>query len=126
MGYKFGQDTKKIIIEIEGEEYPVKLNAQTGPKLEEFGREAVKMSKDENVTFEEIEDIILDFIENMLGVEETAEILETMPEEYKNPFEYMAIANYITEQIKEQGGNIVPAKQGANVVQVEQLRRKRR
>lgn len=117
MGYKFGQDTKKIIIEIEGKEYPVRLNAQTGPKLEEFGREAIKMSKSENVTFEEIEDIIIDFIENMLGVEETTEILEFMPEEYKNPFEFMAIANYITEQIKEQGGNIV---------QAEPVRRKRR
>lgn len=117
MGYKFGQNTKQIIIEIEGREYPVKLNAQTGPKLEEFGREAVKMSKDESVTFEEIEEIIIEFIENMLGVDETAEILETMPDEYKNPFEYMAIANYITEQIKEQG---------ASVVQAEPVRRKRR
>lgn len=103
MGYKFGEKTHKIIIEIEGKEYPVKLNGETIEKLEKFGKTAVSMGQDDKTDFIGAENLLLDFIESILGVDETADLLNEMDDEYKNAFEYMALAEYITEQIREQG-----------------------
>lgn len=105
MGYKFGNNNSVVSIEIEDKFYPIVLNAKTTDVLKKFGEEAVKMGRDKAEGFDllDAENLLLDFLAEMLGESELAEILEEIPEESKNAFEYMALCNFITDQIKEQG-----------------------
>lgn len=111
MSYKFGEKKDKIIIGVENKEYYIQFNDEVIKNMEEFSRKAESLSKEKNdINFAEAEEVALDFIEAMLGEFALEEILNIMPDDSKNLFEYMGLAMYIIEQINEQAEKMTEVK----------------
>lgn len=111
MAYKFGEKKDKIVIGIEDKEYYIQFNDETIKNMEDFSKEAEKISKgNKEINFAEAEEVALDFIEAMLGQFALDEILDLMPDDSKNLFEYMGLAMYIIEQVNEQAEKMVEDK----------------
>lgn len=111
MAYKFGEKKDKIVIGVEDKEYYIQFNDETIKNMEDFSKKAEEISKEKkDINFVEAEEVALDFIEAMLGQFALDEILDLMPEDSKNLFEYMGLAMYIIEQVNEQAEKMVEDK----------------
>lgn len=106
MAYKFGQVTNVIDINIEDETFYLEINSKAQKTLENFVITAKKIKEEEIGDFDEISEVCLNFVEDMLGADSLDKILEMMPENAHNPFEYMNLATYIMEQITKQAKEI--------------------
>ena len=99
MGYKFGQNLKFVEVEIGESVYEVEITDKTAKTLQDFGAEALSYKEKKEFDFNEAEDFVIDFFHAILGEEQANQLLDEIPERYRNVFEYLFIATHISESV---------------------------
>lgn len=99
MGYKFGQNLKFVEVEIGESVYEVEITDKTARTLQDFGAEALSYQGREKFDFDEAEEFVIDFFHAILGEEQANQLMDEIPERFKNVFEYLFIASHISDSV---------------------------